>query len=329
MKYFEKDFLIPIFTKHARNGLFSILVLGMFLLSGCGSKEVEQTEMAISNTPASFNRVFGIGRIEPELKILELTSETNGNIQKIYFQPGQIVQAGQKIIELTNEIEQAKVAQALAKIKVQTSNIEAARARLAGAKVKTDFAKSNLERARRLFEQNAEAKFNYETAETDYQSLIQDVKRLEAEVATAESLLKENQAAYQLTQAELNRKFITALTDGQILSLDVTIGSLISVGVPFGTFAPNSALSAWCEIDELYAPSVHPNQKAFLRSQGMADTLAWGKVSFTGPYLRKKSIFSDDVGVLEDRRVREVRILIEPKTEILFGTRVECVIITE
>lgn len=328
MKYFEKLFLLLIFKKHARNGLFSILVGGMLLLSGCGSKELEQAETTI-NMPASVNRVFGPGRIEPELKILELTSETNGTIQKIYFQPGQFAQAGQKIIELTNEIEQAKVAQALAKIKVQTFNIEAARARLAATKVQTDFAKSNLERARRLFEQNAEAKFNYETAETEYQSLTQEVKRLEAELATAEGSLKENQAAYQLARAELNRKFITAPTDGQILSLDVTIGSLISVGVPFGTFAPNSALSAWCEIDELYAPLVHPEQKAFLRSQGMADTLAWGKVSFVGPYLRKKSIFSDDVGVLEDRRVREVRILLEPEAKILFGTRVECVIITD
>jgi multidrug resistance efflux pump len=237
-----------------------------------------------------------------------------------------MVSQGQKIIEMTNDIEQAQVSQAAAKVKVQLSEIEVEKARLAGTKIKADNAKANFDRAKNLFDQNAEAERTFDDARTEYESMVQQIKQLEAEVITAQNLLKQYQAAYQLAQAELNRKFISAPTDGQVLSLDVTIGSLLSMGQVFGTFAPKSALSAWCEIDELFAPSVQVDQKAYLRSQGMADTLAWGRVSFVGPYLRKKSILSDDVGVLEDRRVREVRILLDPKAEILYGTRVECVI---
>jgi multidrug efflux pump subunit AcrA (membrane-fusion protein) len=295
-------------------------------LSGCGSKKAEQPKTQAPPTETSPNRVFGIGRIEPELKILELTSETTGIIKAINFLPGEKVSQGQKIIELTNDIEQAQVAQAAAKVKVQLSEIEAEKARLAGTKIKADNAKANFERAKNLFDQNAEAERTYDDVRTEYESMLQQVKQVEAEVITAQNLLKQYQETYRLAQAELNRKFISAPTDGQVLSLDVTIGSLLSMGQVFGTFAPKSALSAWCEIDELFAPSVQLDQTAYLRSQGMADTLAWGTVSFVGPYLRKKSILSDDVGVLEDRRVREVRILLDPKAEILYGTRVECVI---
>ncbi len=303
-----------------------VLMGFLFIIAGCGAKKSEPIQTTIPASKIEPEQVFGIGRIEPELKILELTSEITGIIKAIYFQPGAMVSQGQKIIELTSDIEQAQLAQAQAKVKVQLSEIDAAQARLAGTKIKADNAKANFERAKNLFDQNAEAKRTFDDARTEYESLVQQIKQLEADVITAQNLLKQYQAAYQLAQAELNRKFIFAPTDGQVLSLDVTIGSLISMGQVFGTFAPKSALSAWCEIDELFAPSVQIGQQAYLRSQGMADTLAWGEISFVGPYLRKKSIFADDVGELEDRRVREVRILLDPKAKILYGTRVECVI---
>ena len=311
--------------RHRTRSLFALISI-LFIIAGCDTKKTGQpkTEMPISRIEPA--QVFGIGRIEPELKILELTSETTGIIKIIYFQPGEMVSQGQKIIELTNDIEQAQVSQAAAKVKVQLSEIDAAQARLAGKKIMTDNAKMNFERAKNLFDQNAQTEQALDDARTEYESLVQQMKQLEAEVVTAKNSLKQYQAEYQLAQAELNRKFISAPTDGQILSLDVTIGSLISMRQVFGTFAPKSALSAWCEIDELFAPIVQIGQRAYIRSQGMTDTLARGKVSFVGPYLRKKSIFADDVGMLEDRRVREVRILLDPNTEILYGTRVECVI---
>lgn len=316
-----------IFKKFLQSCPLFLMMSFMLIMAGCGAQKNDQSRIKITDFKIDLDQVVGIGRIEPELKILELTSETTGSVKIIHFQPGEMVTQGQRIIELTNDIEQAQVAQAAAKVKVQLAEIEVAQARLAGMKIRTDNAKENFRRAKNLFEQNAEAERTFDDARTEYKVLAQEIRRLEAEVITAQNLLKQYQAAYQLAQAELNRKFICAPTDGQVLSLDATMGSLISTGQVFGAFAPKSALSAWCEIDELFAPKVQIDQQAYIRSQGMADTLALGKVCFVGPYLRKKSVFSDDVGVLEDRRVREVRILLDPKAEILYGTRVECVII--
>jgi hypothetical protein len=130
-----------------------------------------------------------------------------------------------------------------------------------------------------------------------------------------------------LARAEYERKFIKAPTDGQLLSLDITLGSLVTPQKSIGTFAPESPLSAWCEIDELYADKVKIGQKAYVRYQGTKDPLVFGIVSFAGPYLRRKSIFYEEVGDLQDRRVREVRITLESEASLLFGSRVECVIL--
>ncbi|HEX9971948.1 MAG TPA: biotin/lipoyl-binding protein, partial [bacterium] len=233
MKTIEISILKPILKNFIRRSSLFMLMGLMLVVTGCGEKKNDQPIAEIAAQKIKPDLVVGIGRIEPELKILELTSETTGIIKTIYIQPGEMVSQGQKIIELTNDIEQAQVAQAVARVKVQLSGIEAEQARLAGTKIKADNAKANFERAKNLFDQNAEAERTYDDARTEYESMVQQIKQLEADVITAQNLLKQYQAANQLAQAELNRKFISAPTDGQVLSLDVTIGSLLSMGQVF------------------------------------------------------------------------------------------------
>jgi hypothetical protein len=71
---------------------------------------------------------------------------------------------------------------------------------------------------------------------------------------------------------------------------------------------------------------VKVGQPAFMRNQGMDEKLASGEVIFVGSYLKKKSLFSDDSGNMEDRRVREVRILIKDNKQLIFNSLVEAVI---
>jgi multidrug efflux pump subunit AcrA (membrane-fusion protein) len=300
----------------------------VFILSGCGSKKSEEAP-APADQDFAVKQVVGIGRIEPELKILDLTSEVSGIIRTIFIQPGDTISRGQMIIGLIDDVEKARVEQAAARVQAQAAQIDAAKALLAATQIRAANAKTNFDRAKNLFEQSAETRSNYDNAKADYESHLQDVTRLEADVIVAQKVLKQSQADLRLAQAELEQKAIIAPSDGQLLSLDITIGSFISSGKAIGTFAPKSSLTAWCEIDELFAPKVQLHQKAYIRPQGMTDTLAVGTVSFVGPSLRKKTIFSDDVGSLEDRRVREVRIRLEPGARLLFGSRVECVILIE
>ena len=91
-------------------------------------------------------------------------------------------------------------------------------------------------------------------------------------------------------------------------------------------FAPEGPLMAVTEVDELFADKVKEGMSAYIRPQGKTDTLATGKVFLTSPYLRKKSLFADAASDMEDRRVREVRVLLDQHARALIGSRVECVI---
>jgi len=293
--------------------------------AGCGGKKDDQTSRPEA-AAAKPDRVIGLGRVEPELRILELTTEVSGIITRLACRAGDRVVQGQTLIELNRAIEQARLEQAEAQVEARTSQVEAAKSGLAAARIRGANAKAVFERARALYEQNAQAKAASDTAQADYESWQEDIKRLEAEVLTAQNQLKQSRADLRYAQAVLAQRSVRAVSAGQVLSLDVAPGSLVSPGQSFGTFAPDSPLIARCEIDEMFAGMVRTGQKAFIRSQGTTERLAGGTVSFVGPALRKKSLLADEVGALEDRRVREVWIRLDPGSGLLLGSRIEGVI---
>jgi multidrug efflux pump subunit AcrA (membrane-fusion protein) len=314
----------------SQNTIFTVIPIVLFfwliISPGCRSPEEETPEPALAITEPV--RVIGLGRIEPELRLLELSSESSGLITAIHFEAGQHVPEKETIIELSHAVELAKLEQAKASLQSQLAEIKALQASLAATRIRTENARITYERAKNLFEKEAQTESYLDGARTEYESLLEEIKRLEANVLAARDSLKRFQADQKLAQAELEKKFLTAPADGKLLSIDVTIGSFLAPGDPVGTFAPQSSLCARCEIDELFADYVKMGQKAFIRYPGMDDTIAQGSVSFAGPYLRKKSLFADEVGDLEDRRVREIVIRLDPGSSILYGSRVECVIQT-
>jgi multidrug efflux pump subunit AcrA (membrane-fusion protein) len=302
------------------------LLLICLTSAGCGGSK-ESTSASPAEIDMSPQQVVGIGRIEPELRFLDLSSETTGSIARINFAPGDLVSGGEVIVELSTSLEKARVEQAAARIQSQKAQIEAARASLSAIRVRAENARVSFERAKELYATSTESEAAFDTAKAEFEALREDVNRFQAEFITAENTLKEYRADLKLAQAELDRRYIRAPTDGQLLTLDVTLGSLISPETVFAVFAPESPQVARCEIDELFAALVRSGQRASLRNQGTTDVLARGEVTFVAPSFTRKSLFSDDVGDLEDRRVREVWITLESGSELILGSRIECVIL--
>jgi len=294
------------------------------MIFGCRKDKPEQPLPEPDMTP---RQVVGIGRIEPEMRFLEISSEVSGIVTRINFRPGEVVDKGGVILELSNRIESARLNLAAARLETQRSQITAAQAALKAIQIRTENAQKSFERSRTLYNQDAEAKARFDAAKAEYESLTEDVRQLEAQLLSARNQLKQYRADYALAQAEYDRRFIKAPADGLLLTLDLTLGTLVTPQAPFGSFAPESPLTARCEIDELFAGLVETGQKAYIRLQGETESLARGVVTFAGPALRKKSLFSDEVGDLEDRRVREIWITLDPGASLLFGSRVECVIL--
>lgn len=302
------------------------LICLIVVFTACGQEPPPKEAGSVMPAAPEPERIIGIGRIEPELKVLDLYTEVPGIVIDIPFQPGDRVQKGAALLTLSQDVEKARLAQAEARIATQKSKIRSVQAALTGAEIRMKDAERSLNRTETLLKNDAEAQAAYDRAKTTYDTLQQEVVQLEAEVEVNQRILNQYKADRQLAQVEVDRKTVTARSDGQLLTLDITIGSLAAPEKPFGMFAVASPAVARVEVDELFAGLVRIGQNAVIRRMGETEPLAEGTVIFTGPALRRKSLFSEDVGDLEDRRVREVWVELPDDSSLLLGMRVECVI---
>ena len=308
-----------------KNFIYTLISL-VFLVQCATKKENEKPQITAKQVNTETNKVVGVCNIEPVGKILPITSEVNGIIINIAVEANSEVKRGQTLMTLDYRIEESQLAQARSKLATQQAIIRSAQASVASLQVKLENNKSNYERNQNLFNGGAATQQVLDDSKFQYEQIQKDIQASQAIIAQQESRLNELQADINYYQTLLERKTIKALTDGKVLSIDTKIGTAISNTNVLGDFAPAGNLMAITEIDELFADKIIIGQSAFIRPQGSTEVIGKGKVIFTSPYLKKKSLFSDKAENLEDRRVREVRVELEKNEKLLIGSRLECVI---
>lgn len=299
-----------------------------FIAFSCGDakKDNPETQPKTSFDPS---QVSAIGRIEPAEKIIQLSAEVSGVVKQVLAKAGDSVKAGHKLIEMTTETETAQVQNDETTIATRQAEIRSAQAELAAAQTKAANAKLQYQRLQNAYDQGAESRQNTDNARTESQTAQNEAERLQAELKVKRQEVADAIQKRDLSKLALEKRYVKAPENGLVLTMDLTPGAAVTAFTPIADFAPAGPITALCEVDELFADRVKVGQKAIIRHQGMNDTLAFGKVIFAAPYLKKKSLFSDAGGDLEDRRVREVRIQAENGREMIFGMRVECIIFTK
>ena len=301
-----------------------ILLLMPLFLAACGKNaEKKEAQATVSLTPVE---VIAIGRVEPEDKISSMGAQVNGVVKRLYVHAGDTVKKGQLLVELVHDYEDALLSQANSKLAAQRAEIESAKAQLSSVKLKTENLHVKLLRTQRTVASDADTKQSLDNAQTDYDQSLADIDRYNAMLMSEQAKMDECNADIAVVQAQIEQRKIIAPSNGVILNMDLTEGAAVTTSKSLFDFAPTSPLTVLCEVDELFADKVKVGQPAFIRNQGMDEKLASGPVIFVGSYLKKKSLFSDDSGNMEDRRVREVRILIKDNKQLIFNARVEAVI---
>jgi multidrug resistance efflux pump len=236
------------------------------------------------------------------------------------------VKKDQVILTIDNAVESAQLRQASVKISTQQEAIETARQNEQTLRVQLQKAQADLTRNQTLFAGNALTRRELDDSQYQVTSLDQQIRASQAQVRQAEGQTRALRADIQYAGTVAGLKTVKAPTDGTLLSVDAKVGQFLSSNQSIGDFAPAGPLVAVTEIDELFALNVKVGQRAYLRPQGSGERLSAGTVVLASPYLRRKSLFSDNAANLEDRRVREVRVRIDNPDNVLIGARVECVI---
>lgn len=303
---------------------YLFVMVAAMALAACSEKKGEPAEQTV--VPVEIQKIVALGRVEPEVKITPIGSEVSGVVRKIYVSSGDSVTKGTLLLELNHEYEDAKLLQTKSKLATQSAEIKNVEAQLNALKVKSENLKVRLERLKKIAEQGAETQQNVDNAKAEYDQSLRDLDRINQQIFAAESRIGEINAELNVAAADIERRKVKAPADGVVLTMDLTEGASVTAASKLFDFAPNSAATVLCEVDELFVDKLLLGQKAIIRTQGMDNKLADGEVVYLGSYLKKKSLFSDDSGNMEDRRVREVRIRLSGNPMLLINSRVEAVI---
>ncbi|WP_293311245.1 HlyD family secretion protein [Pedobacter sp. UBA5917] len=309
----------------SRTLIFFILTI---IAAACTSKKTDRAEQAALRDSLSRaeNTVVALAEVQPEKKIISLFAQGSGPVKKVFFDIGDTVKKGELIALLNSSVEEAQLQQAQSKIMTQQAAIQTAKAQQASLDSKSQNSALNYERNSALLKSGGVTRQATDDSKFAARSDLKDAQAAAATAKQSEYRLSEFKSDVKYAQSILDQKKVRAPYDGTILSLDLKVGKYVNANESFGEFAPAGRLMAIAEVDELYAQKIKLGMKAYLRSQGKQDTLASGAVFIVSPYLNKKSLFSDGAANMEDRRVREVRILLDKGSSVIIGSRVDCVI---
>lgn len=314
-------------TTQMKNGWWA---LGLVVaLASCGDKKAKEEMAAKTDSipkPTTKNQILGVARIEPEDGIMSLTAGTSGRVLSVLIDDNQGVKKGQLLLNVEVLLENAQLRQAQSKVGTQQATIAANQATLESLKVSQKNAKDNYERNLDLYKGNAQTKQGLEDSKATFDKLTQDLQTAEANIRQAQGKIAEIQADINYYRTVVEKKKVAALMGGKVLKVLVKTGDYVNNDTKIADFAPDGALFAKTEVDELYAERVQVGQKAFILSQTSGDTLATGTVSYAADYLKQKSLFKDQSTEQEDRRVRDVSIRIDSGKMPLIGSRVDCII---
>lgn len=307
------------------------LVLIPLIFSGCsGGKDNNDKAVTESSTVNSalirVEEVIGVGKIEPDKKIISLAASTGGVVKEIYRNDGDSVKKDEPLAKLDDELELIKVSQSRSQYYAQKSQEEIDKLNLRESEAILSNKKKLLESVRTLASIGAETMQTLDDLETELTTLSLTVEKDKAMAKLSASRLKELAEQVRYAEAEADRKILRSPYDGILLELHIEKGSAVNQFESYAEMAPSGPMTVRTEVDELFAGRLRNGLDADIRFIGSDSVIARGKVIFLSPYLKKKSLFSQKANEQEDRLVREVRIQLERDYGLILNSKVESVI---
>lgn len=322
--------------KAGQTFVFSFLLFSSLFLIACGKKEEQASAQAdaAAERRAAIRRiqnpaeVAALGKVIPAEELLELSFETSGRVQRIYFKEGQKAQSGDPLIMLDAALEDNQLKTLDAQLERNRLEQEDARSQFQYHEEVLEQQRQTYQRLKRSVEANA-----LPASELDQVEL--DIKDSRNQAANAERLMQrlEVQAReLRLQQEEIRlrrqQKELKAPSEGTVIRWEVRESATVNAYQAVGEFALAGPLLLEAEVDEYFATNVRAGQSAIIRREGYTDTLARGQVIFTSDKLSEKSILSEDNSQFEDLQVRRIKIRLEDGNPLLLGMKVEALIQT-
>jgi HlyD family secretion protein len=334
----------------------SILILSMagilFLLSAV--QFLRSHERLVTAAPAvaptrDAYLISAPGRVEAVSEEIRVSSELSGRLHSVPVEEGDRIHKGQVLAQLENEDYIARVSEAEATLAQRQAELlrtvngarsqerRAAEANMQAAKAVLENTKREAERRANLAEremishdeaeryqrayQVAQAEFERASQEfslIDADARIEDRKRAEAAVATAQAQLAE-------AGAYLEKTYIRSPLDGVVLRKLRHTGENVSTQFdsPIVTLADDSSLRVRLDIDETDVARLHLGQPAFVTAEAYGDRKFTGHVIRVGKILGRKNVRTDEPSERVDTKILETLMELDPGQKLPIGLRVD------
>lgn len=332
----------------------TMLTLGALLLTGCGQSapanqadieravpveviEAHQGDIQLTSTYS--------GTIHPWQSVT-VTPKINGKIAAVHVQDGDVVTAGDVLVQLDTtdisaQVDQAKVGYDLALLQLEkvkagtrTEQLEQNRAALSISQAQYEAAKVAWERSEQLYQVGAIPKQQLEQTETQYQVAAAQLKQAEESLRMAEAGAAPEDiriAEAQVTQAEvslnnartqLNNALITAPISGIVSGVSAKVGEMAGSSVPVTVINQLDIVEVQVNLTEKDINRVKKGQETAVVVSAAAREPFLGKITNISPvadprtntFLTKVEIANQN-GLLKGGMSASVRIVTEEEKD--------------
>ncbi|HEV7241342.1 MAG TPA: efflux RND transporter periplasmic adaptor subunit [Thermoanaerobaculia bacterium] len=245
-----------------------VALIIIFSIRGGGPKG-EKVYVEPAGTKTIEAVVTAPGQIDPKVKV-NISAHIVGKIEKLYFNEGDTVRRGQKLVELEKPLYVAQRDRLSAELASRRVEVQRSRAAL-------NTARAQYERAQSLSQQGISAQELFDQARLAYDNA-------RAAVASAEQGVNQAQAGLRSAAEDLSRTTIVSPLDGKVVQLNaregevVVTGTMNNPGSVIAVIADLSQILVEAEVGETEVVSVRLNQPAKVKVDAIPDKEYHGRV---------------------------------------------------
>jgi HlyD family secretion protein len=239
--------------------LIALIVFGSVKSGGPKGEKVYTAAVAPRTIEAV---VTAPGQIDPKVKV-NISAHIVGKIEKLYFNEGDVVRRGQKLVELEKPLYIAQRDRLNAELASRRVEVQRARAALATAD-------SQYRRAQSLSQQGIQAQELFDQARLAHENA-------RAALAAAQQGVHQAEAGLRSAAEDLSRTTIVSPLDGKVVQLNaregevVVTGTMNNPGSVIAVIADLSQILVEAEVGETEVVSVKLQQPAKIKVDAVPD----------------------------------------------------------
>lgn len=326
--------------------------VALFLLSTLQflrSREHSVNAAPVTSTTTHEGLISAPGRVEAVSEEIRVSSELSGRLHSVPVEEGDRVHKGQLLAQIENDDYIARVSAAEATLAQRQAELlrtingarsqerRAAEASVQAAEAVLDNARREAERRRNLADHEMISRDEaeryqraYQVAQAEYErtsqefslvdadARVEDRRRAEAAVASAQAQLAE-------ARAYLEKTYIRSPLDGVVLRKLRHTGENVSTQFdsPIVTLADDSSLRVRLDVDEIDVARLRVGQPAFVTAEAYGNQKFTGRIMRVGRILGRKNVRTDEPSERVDTKILETLVALDPGQNLPLGLRVD------